>query len=77
LDGGFYIIYGAIRCAVFSDNASPEVKRDYTPPSQNWREYERRIVMKQDGNKKLDLLIYIGIFLFCAFLIYQMLTPHR
>jgi hypothetical protein len=32
--------------------------------------------MKQDGNKKIDLLIYIGIFLLCAFLIYQMLTPH-
>jgi hypothetical protein len=32
--------------------------------------------MKEKGNKKFDLLIYIGIFLFCAFLIYQMVTPH-
>ncbi len=34
-------------------------------------------VMKQKGNKNFDLLIvYIGIFLFCAFLIYQMLRHH-
>ena len=32
--------------------------------------------MKQQGNRKSDLLIYIGIVLFCAFLIYQMLTPN-
>lgn len=32
--------------------------------------------MKQDSNKKLDLFIYIGIFLFCAFLIYQMVQHH-
>jgi hypothetical protein len=32
--------------------------------------------MKQKENKKFNLLIYIGIFLFCAFLIYQMLKPH-
>jgi hypothetical protein len=28
---------------------------------------------KNKDNKKLDVLIYVGIFLFCAFLIYQML----
>ncbi len=32
--------------------------------------------MKQEGNEKFNLLIYIGIFLFCAFLIYQMVQPH-
>jgi hypothetical protein len=30
------------------------------------------MVLKQKGNKKFDLYIYIGIFLFCTFLIYQM-----
>jgi hypothetical protein len=39
---------------------------------------ERRIVLKQKGNKKFDLYIYIGIFLFCTFLIYQMfMHAHR
>jgi hypothetical protein len=56
---------------------STEKKKAYTRPSRNWREYERRIVMKQERGKKIDLLIYIEIFLFCAFLIYQMLTPHQ
>jgi hypothetical protein len=51
-------------------------KSESARPNQYWREHERRIVMKQKGNKKFDLLIYIGIFLFCVFLIYQMLTPH-
>jgi hypothetical protein len=32
--------------------------------------------MKQKGNKKFDVLIYIGIILFCAFLIYQMVQTH-
>jgi hypothetical protein len=32
--------------------------------------------MQQKGSKKLNLLIYIGIFLICAFLIYQMVQPH-
>jgi hypothetical protein len=32
--------------------------------------------MKQEENKKFNLFIYIGIILFCAFLIYQMLTPN-
>jgi hypothetical protein len=34
------------------------------------------ITMKQKGNKKFDVLIYIGIILFCAFLIYQMVQTH-
>jgi ABC-type lipoprotein release transport system permease subunit len=51
-------------------------EKDYHYSSQYWREYERRIVMKQEENKKFNLLIYIGIILFCAFLIYQMLTPN-
>ena len=32
--------------------------------------------MKQNKNKKMDLFIYIGIFLFLAFLVYRMLRPH-
>lgn len=32
--------------------------------------------MKQERSKKADLLIYVGILLLCAYLIYQMLTPH-
>jgi len=32
--------------------------------------------MKEKDNKKVNLFVWIGIALFCAFLIYQMLTPH-
>lgn len=37
---------------------------------------DTRIVVKQKDNYKTNLLIYLGIFLFCAFLIYQMLRSH-
>jgi hypothetical protein len=79
LDGGFFMPFTERLDAcffwtmlLFSAKRNPES----VWPNQYWRKHERRIVMKQERNKKTDLLIYIGIFLFCAFLIYQMLTPH-